>query len=302
MRSADSCRQRAAASSRASGMPSRRWQIWAMAGALASLTAKEGRARCARSTNRTTASYCDSAGTSRPPSGLGQRIDGTRQVISPGTPSGSRLVVSTEVDGFANSRAVTSSAQAATRCSQLSKTRSDGLVAELDRQLVNDGTARNLAGAQRGQRGPTDGVRIGQRGQLDPPHAARLRVECLRGHGEGEAGLADAGRTGQRHQPLPRQHFAHLDDLAPPTDERCELDREVVVEHVERAQRRKRRRQIGVDQLPDVLRGSEVLEAVQPEISQRRPHRETIGHQRRGRRRTPAPDRRVPWRGSAPPD
>ena len=96
------------------------------AGALASLTANEGRARRARSTNSFTASYCDSAGTSSVSSRAGQRIDGTRQVTSPGTPRGSRLVVNTDVDGLADEQPATSSAQAATRCSQLSNTTSDG--------------------------------------------------------------------------------------------------------------------------------------------------------------------------------
>ena len=47
----------AAASSIASGSPSRRWQISATAGALALVTAKSGLTACARSTKRRTASY-----------------------------------------------------------------------------------------------------------------------------------------------------------------------------------------------------------------------------------------------------
>ena len=207
-------------------MPSRRWQIWAMAGALASLTAKEGRARCARSTNRTTASYCDSAGTSRPPSGLGQRIDGTRQVISPGTPSGSRLVVSTEVDGFADRSAATSSAQAG----------HEVLAVVQDEERRAGRRAR-----------PPAAERPGAPGTSRAPRAASAARPTAFGSASGassthhtppgcESSASAATARARRVLPTPAepvsvtnrspvQQVAHLDDLAPPTDERCELDR-----------------------------------------------------------------------------
>lgn len=56
MRSGVRLRTRAAASSRASGMPSRRWQIWATAGAFSLDTRKAGSACAARSMNNLTAS------------------------------------------------------------------------------------------------------------------------------------------------------------------------------------------------------------------------------------------------------
>ena len=59
-------------------------------------------------------------------SGLGQGNEGTLKVISPGTPRGSRLVASTDMDGLAARRPATSAAQPTMRCSQLSNTSSDG--------------------------------------------------------------------------------------------------------------------------------------------------------------------------------
>jgi len=106
-----SCLQRAAASSIASGMPSSLRQISATAGALSSVRTSERFARRARSSNSRTASV-----SSR---------DGTRHVTSPGTASGSRLVVSTDKCGLAPRRMATNAAQSSIRCSQLSRTSSD---------------------------------------------------------------------------------------------------------------------------------------------------------------------------------
>jgi hypothetical protein len=53
--------------------------------------------------------------------GPGASSDGTRQVASPGTASGSRLVVSTETDELVATTALTGAAQSPTRCSQLSR-------------------------------------------------------------------------------------------------------------------------------------------------------------------------------------
>ncbi len=58
-------RMRAAASSIASGKPSRRTQISATAGAFSFVTAKSDLTADARSTNSATASYCDRASSVR---------------------------------------------------------------------------------------------------------------------------------------------------------------------------------------------------------------------------------------------
>ena len=158
------------------------------------------------------------------------------------------------------------------------------LVAELDGELVDRGGAGRLAGADGGECGAADGVRVRQRRQFDPPHPAGVRIDGLGGDGEGEAGLAHPGRTRQGDEPITAQQTADVGDLAGPPDQRRQLDGQVVSEHVERSQRRERRRQIGVDDLPDVLRALEVLETVLAQVDQRRVGREPISDQRRSRR------------------
>ena len=114
---------RAAASSIASGMPSRRRQISATPGALRSVSAKPGKTAEARSMNRRTASFSASAEPGRA-SSSGTPSDGTRQMISGPIRSGSRLVATIVKRGHAWSRPSATRAQLNTRCSQLSSTRS----------------------------------------------------------------------------------------------------------------------------------------------------------------------------------
>ena len=107
--SSESARTRAAASSIASGMPSRRRQISVTVAALSSVIAKPGRARRARSLNNSIASSASDS-------------DGTPQLTSPGTRSGSRLVARIVTFEQAANMSVTSAALASSRCSQLSST------------------------------------------------------------------------------------------------------------------------------------------------------------------------------------
>ena len=86
---------RAAASSIASGRPSRRRQISATAAAFSSVSAKSGRTSMARWTKRATAGYTESssAGSRRPASGTGS--GGTGCSCSPRRCSAARLVTTT---------------------------------------------------------------------------------------------------------------------------------------------------------------------------------------------------------------
>ena len=108
--SIESIRTRAAASSIASGIPSRSEQIWATAGALSLVTAKFDRAFIARSMNSLTASYCDSDSTGSRAGSSGSASAGTRQALSPGTPSGARLVARAVTPGQLSRIAVAASA------------------------------------------------------------------------------------------------------------------------------------------------------------------------------------------------
>ena len=109
----DIARMRAAASSMASGKPSRRWQMSPTAREFLSVTPKSGRTRRARSANNATASSAND-------------IEGTRQIVSPATPIGSRLVASNVNLRQASRSSMTRAALASSRCSQLSRMTSTG--------------------------------------------------------------------------------------------------------------------------------------------------------------------------------
>ena len=111
MSASDRARTRAAANSIASGIPSRRRQISTTAAALSSVTLKPGLAKRARSVNNSIAASAT-------------KSEGTRHVASPVTPIGSRLVASNVNLGAPPNSATISSAQASSRCSQLSSTTS----------------------------------------------------------------------------------------------------------------------------------------------------------------------------------
>ena len=97
----------AAASSIASGIPSSPAHNRRSTTSSPAPTVKSSRTRRARSTKRATASSATNVG--------------SRQTVSPGTPSGSRLVTSTVTSGHDAISASTASAAPATTCSQLSR-------------------------------------------------------------------------------------------------------------------------------------------------------------------------------------
>ena len=119
-------RSRGAASSSASGSPSRRRQISTTAAAFSSVSANEGSADTARSTNSCTAGDAATAFMSGS-SESGSASGSTDRTHSPVTPSGSRLVARTCTPGHDARRRATSRAASSTMCSQLSKTSSSAL-------------------------------------------------------------------------------------------------------------------------------------------------------------------------------
>ena len=139
-----SASRRAAASSSASGIPSNRRQICAIAGALASDKAKRGSTADARSTNRRTAALRSISAAERGVSASGADSGGTAQLISPGMPIGSRLVARIWSFGHSRSSRSASAAHGSRRCSQLSNTSStcalrsaSASASEIDRSAVS---------------------------------------------------------------------------------------------------------------------------------------------------------------------
>ena len=115
-----SARARAAASSIASGRPSRRAHSWATAAALAWVKANDAFAARARSTNKRTDSEREISSTVAVAWGTASR--GTSRARSPATLSASRLVVRSRTPGQCRSRKSAAAAHASIRCSQLSST------------------------------------------------------------------------------------------------------------------------------------------------------------------------------------
>ena len=112
---------RAAASSIASGKPSRQVHSWAMSAALESVSENPGRASPARSTNSFTAE-CRSAESTVTSSGrLGNCSEGTGNSCSPAIRRGARLVTSILIPRHDANSSFTSTAASST-CSKLSIT------------------------------------------------------------------------------------------------------------------------------------------------------------------------------------
>lgn len=120
--STDNALTRAAASSIARGMPSRRRQISAMVAALSGASVKSRRAACARSTNSLTPSDCSSTRGSALGS-VTTLIDCTANSRSPSNPRPSRLVATSRTPSSAARSASARSATSPNKCSQLSRTR-----------------------------------------------------------------------------------------------------------------------------------------------------------------------------------
>ncbi len=124
-----------------------------------------------------------------------------------------------------------------------------------------------------------DGGQIDEKG---PTGAGRLLAA---GDLDGQAGLADATRAGQRHQPGCTQFLGEIDQLGVASDERRELRGQADERHVDRAQRRKLLQQTGRVQLEHPLRAREIPETMHAEIDQPNSG-ELIAHQVGGGLRT----------------
>ena len=113
---------RAAASSIASGMPSRRRQISATAAAFVGSIVNPARADAARCAKRFAASLCVTASSAASASGMAS--ERTARICSPGSPMPSRLDARMRTPGQPRRIASASRHTSSSRCSQLSNTRS----------------------------------------------------------------------------------------------------------------------------------------------------------------------------------
>jgi len=199
--SSDKTTTRAAASSIASGIPSRRRQIRAIVPAFSDVARNDGSMALARSRKSRVPSASTSASTRRDAVSSGSESEGMRVTVSPGTPSASRLVTTIRRSGTPRSSVSASSAQASIRCSQLSST-SRSL---RWRRLSRSASRIDRCGASRT---PTavatvSAIRSGvARGARSASHTASgAFVDDVIRQAHGQTRLSRAPGARQRHQP-----------------------------------------------------------------------------------------------------
>src|SRR5687768_10046447 len=115
-----------------------------------------------------------------------------------------------------------------------------------------------------------DERRIGQRGELHEPDPAREQAQQLCSHLESQACLSRAAGACQRDQTLFCNQLLELVDLFLASNEGGQLRRQVMVEGLQRLERRKFRRQVGDCQLIELLRVEDILQGALPHIDQLR--------------------------------
>ena len=185
-----------------------------------------------------------------------------------GTPSGSRLVARIVSCGQAARSRSARSAAASMTCSQLSNTTQhravghepgDGIDGRLGGRLPHPQHAGHLRRHRR---------RVVHGGQLHERHPVGMALDPLGGGVDGQPGLADPRRAGQRHEPVGVERVGDRRQLVGPTDQRGRLERQVVAVGVQRPQRRELADQVGVGELVHPLRPDQVLQLVRPQIDQ----------------------------------
>ena len=263
----DIIRTAAAASSIPSGRPSSRPQISLTAAASAAVILKSGRASRARSTKSSIASSASDSG-------------GTRQISSPGTPIGARLVARIVSRGHAPSRSPVSTAHASTRCSQLSSTRSTSR-SPTNRASVSDrGTARLVRQAERAQHRYRHHLWIGHRREIHKPCPTAELGRRLCGDLHRQPRLTDTARAGQGHQPVFGQELAHVVDLRGATDETRQLHRKSVrCNVIGPCKRRELDPQVGMAQLRHAFGAGQIAEPMGAQVGQPDVGRELIDDQ-----------------------
>ena len=235
--------------------------------------AKSGRARRARSVNNSIASSASDS-------------DGTRQITSPATPIGSRLVARTVNRGQAP--AARRPARRTHRADAHScRARSSIWRSPTNRMQRIHRRAAGLVGqAQRAGHGDGHDVGVGDRREVDVPHPVAELVGYLGRDLHRQTRLADAARAGQRHQPVVGEQPPHVDHLAPrPTKLVSCAGRCCATSGFRCAKRRELVAKVGVAQLHHPFRSGQIPQPVGAQIGQPGFGRESVDDQIAGRAR-----------------
>ena len=118
-----------------------------------------------------------------------------------------------------------------------------------------------------------DQLWVAHRRQRDEVHPTIESVDQVGRDLKAEACLAHAARPGEREQPCVPQQLLGLLDVALAPDEAGQLGRQIVGRRLERAQRREVVRRSVDHELEESLRTGQVLQAMHPEVADRKPRR-----------------------------
>ena len=220
-------RSRTAASSNASGSPSRRRHRATTSAAFDGVSSNCGQAARPRSMKRRTASYWRTLSGDDTRSSSGRGNGGTSTTVSPSIPSGSRLVDRILSSGHARSRLSARTAEASARCSQLSRMSSARLVARKSVSVLTGQRAGRIAETKGAGHGLRQEGGIVQLGKLGQTHAIRERPPDVGGRPKSETSLSNSSGTNQREERRGGHRRADLTQLAAPSYETREIPREV---------------------------------------------------------------------------
>ena len=171
---------------------------------------------------------------------------------------GSRLVANRVTPGHAPSNAATIAADASARCSQLSRRISISRSA-MNRMSKSSGGATRLIGQPECSRdGQRDKIGMGERSQVDVPHAVGEVVEHLACDLDGETRLTRPAIASQCDDAVLLEKLAHFRHLRIAADETRELcGQSLRCSRFGHSQRRKLVAEVGMAQLqppaPDAL-------------------------------------------------
>ena len=131
------------------------------------------------------------------------------------------------------------------------------------------------------------GVRVPGAGQVDEGHAVREAGREVLGDPDRQRRLAGASGSGQRQQANRGvlEAIPDLRELGLTTDQLGGPGRQARPGRTQGGQRREARRQVGVDELEEVLRATEVLQAMLAEVEQAGARRQPLAGKCPGRRR-----------------
>lgn len=118
---------------------------------------------------------------------------------------------------------------------------------------------------RRGDRGGNK-PRVGDRAQIDQPHAVVEPVDLLRSDAQGQPSLAGTAGPDQRHQPGAGEQVAELRDLPFASDERGTGRWQVRARPLQGPDRWKLGEEAIDDQVVQMLQVLDVLESVRPEV------------------------------------